>query len=88
LYRKNDFAEVESKNLAKYRSENNLELDHQNIESMMNNIAKSFNIQISANSSILHNYFSSPIKLFSDLCLTKFLDASAKSIFFIILTYF
>jgi len=30
---------------------------------------------------VLHNYFDSPTKLFSDLYLAKFLDTSAKSFF-------
>jgi len=33
--------------------------------------------------SFLHNYLDDPTKLFSDLCLTKFLDILAKSFCFL-----
>jgi len=46
---------------------------------MKNNVIKSFDIlATSIYFSILHNYFDSPKKLFSDLYLTKFLDTFAK----------
>jgi len=41
----------------------------------MGNAAKSFNILASLN--VLHNYFDSPTKLFSDLYLAKFSVTSA-----------
>jgi len=43
---------------------------------MMSNAAKNFDIQASLN--VLHNYFGSVLKLFSNLYLAKFLDISAK----------
>jgi len=45
----------------------------------MSNAAKNFDI-IAISLSILHNYFDSLIKLFSDLSLAKFLDTSAKTV--------
>jgi len=44
---------------------------------MMSNAVKNFDMP-AANSSVLHNYFDSSIKLFSDLYLAKFLDPLAK----------
>jgi len=58
IYRKNSFVEI-SKNLTRYKSENNVE--YLNIN---NNAAKSFNI-LATDLNILHNYFDSPIKLLS-----------------------
>ena len=58
IYKKNDFAEI-SKNLAKYRSENNF-VESSKIYSkhVVNNAAK--NVNIVANSlSVLRNYFDS-----------------------------
>jgi len=47
---------------------------------MTNSAAINFDISaISLN--VLHNYFDSPIKLFPDFYLTKFLDTSAKPFF-------
>jgi len=46
--------------------------------------AKSFNILSVANLNVLYNYFDSSTKLFSDLCLDKFLDISAKRSFCVI----
>jgi len=47
---------------------------------MMSNAAKSFDI-LTSSLSVLHNYFDSPTKLFSDLYLVKFLDTSMKLFF-------
>jgi len=47
---------------------------------MMSNTAKNFNIP-TTNLNILHNYFDSPIKLFFNLNLLKFLDISTKPFF-------
>jgi len=44
----------------------------------MSNAAKNFDIQATS-SSVLHNYFDNPRKLFSDLHLAKFLDTLAES---------
>jgi len=50
---------------------------------MMSN-AKNFNILLAANLNVLHNYFDSLTKLFSELYLAKFLDTSAKRSFCVI----
>ena len=42
----------------------------------MSSAAKNFDVLVSL--SVLHNYFDDPIKLFLDLYLAKFLDASTK----------
>jgi len=65
VHGKNDFAEILyiSKNLARYRSENNY-LGN----SSMSNATKSFDI-LATSSIVPYNYFDSPTKLFSDLCL-------------------
>jgi len=47
---------------------------------MMSNAAKNVDILASI-LNVLHNYFDSLIKLFSDLYLAKFLDTSAKPFF-------
>jgi len=56
-------------------------LDHQNNYvksfSMMNNTAKKIDI-LAINLNVLHNYFDSSIKLFSNLYLAQFLNTSAK----------
>jgi len=68
IYRKNKFLEVFLQ--AIYRSGNNFILEYQNNYvgriSMMSIAAKSFNILVT-NLSVLHNYFASQTKLFSDL---------------------
>jgi len=47
--------------------------------SIIDNAAKQFCILILATSlNILHNYFDKLLKLFSDLCLAKFLNMSEK----------
>jgi len=43
---------------------------------------------LATNLSILHNYFDSPIKLFTHLYLAKFLDTSVKSFFSMLGTIF
>jgi len=43
-------------------------------------MTKCLNI-LATNLNVLHNYFDSPTKLFSDLYLAKFLDISAKLFF-------
>jgi len=48
--------------------------------SMINNAARNFVI-LATSLNVLHNYFDSSIKLFSDLYLAKFLDFSAKLFF-------
>jgi len=48
---------------------------------MMSNAAKSFNILITTNLSVLYNYFNNSTKLFSDLYLAKFFNASTKPFF-------
>jgi len=57
-------------------------LDHQNNyvgnSSMMSNAAKNVDI-LTISLNVLHNYFDSSLKLFSNL--VKFLDTSAKSFF-------
>jgi len=52
----------------------------------MSNAAKNFGI-LAISSSVLHNYFASSTKLFSDLYLAKFLDTSVK-LFFLRSIYF
>jgi len=47
----------------------------------MSNAAKNFDV-LAINLNVLHNYFDSAIKLFSDLYLTKFLDKFNKIILF------
>jgi len=47
----------------------------------MSNAARNFDI-LATSLSILHNYFDSSIKLFSDLSLAKLLDALAKIVLF------
>jgi len=44
---------------------------------MMSNAVKNLDI-LASNLKVLHNYFNSLIKLFSDLYLAKFLDTLAK----------
>jgi len=48
--------------------------------SIISNAAKHFDI-LTTNLSVLHNYFDSLTKLFSDLYLAKFLNTSAKLLF-------
>jgi len=48
---------------------------------MMSNAAKSFNILITTNLSVLYNYFNNSTKLFSDLYLAKFFNALTKPFF-------
>jgi len=78
LHSKNDFAEI-SKNLGKYRSTNNF-IDQNNYVRNSNNAAKNFDIP---ETSVLHNHFNSPTKLFSNLYVAKFLDISSKRCFFV-----
>jgi len=47
----------------------------------MSNVAKNFYILV-ISLNVLHIYFDAPTKLFSDLYLAKFLDTSAKYMFF------
>jgi len=60
-------------------------LDHQNnyVENSQarQQYCKNFGILATNLRSVLHNYFNSPTKLFSDLYLAKFLDILAKSFF-------
>jgi len=65
-----------SKNLARYRSENNFV----RILSIMSNAAKCFDV-LAINFVALSNYFDDIATLFSNLCLIKFLDSSAKLLF-------
>jgi len=47
---------------------------------MISNAAKSFNI-LATSLSVQHNYFDSPVKLFLDLYLEKFINTSIKLFF-------
>jgi len=78
IHRKNEFAEI-SKNLIRYRSENNFVRPQNNCVrnlNMMSNAAKNFDIL-----SVWASYMIILTKLFSDLYLAKFLDTSTKSFF-------
>jgi len=74
LHEKNNFVEVKI-----------ILLDHQNnyVEclNVNNNTTKSFNILL-ISLSVSQNYFNGP-KLFSNLCLAKFLDISTKPFFIV-----
>jgi len=75
-----------SKNLDRYRFENNF-VDHQNNyvkgnSNLMNNAVNNFNILAISLSVLI--ILMVPTKLFSDLYLSKFWDASAKSFVFIL----
>jgi len=92
LHGNNDFAK-ESKNLVRYRSENNFVEYYQNnyleiiLNMINNNVAKSFDNLPTSLCVILHNYFDDltlfldSLKLFLDLCLATLLDTSAKHSF-------
>jgi len=70
-----------SKNLARYKSENNIswiKIIYIRRLSIMSNASKNFD-QFSNQLSVLHNYFDGLTKLFSDLYLAKLLHISAKS---------
>jgi len=71
LHRKNDFVEI-FKNLAKYRSENNLDLENNDIEHLNvdDKIAKSFNI-LATSLNVLHVY-SDPNKIIFKSISSKF----------------